>query len=142
MAIMTRKYSLDHKDVRRIIEITLPLTQLGKFKVGSMFCPFHLNTDTPAAQFHNNDADGIQRIWCFSCKRQYTSYDYLTKILKQDAINYIYTYFTPDQIQEILASNCTEIDLNKVDHIDNAWSDADEDIHEFLKQLYQGYNIY
>lgn len=53
--------------------------------VGKLFCPFHANTDTPAAKRYGN------HIHCFTCKRNYTVYDFLFK-------------FNPIRIKEIKSS--------------------------------------
>lgn len=40
---------------------------------GKMFCPFHENTNTPAAKVYGNV------IKCFSCNRVYTTFDLLMR---------------------------------------------------------------
>ena len=40
---------------------------------GNVFCPFHENTNTPAAKVYGN---GLK---CFSCQRYYSVYDLLRK---------------------------------------------------------------
>lgn len=40
-------------------------------------CPFHVDSK-PSAKFHD-DPDGATRLWCFSCRKQFTSYDLLVK---------------------------------------------------------------
>lgn len=48
--------------------------QLG---TGKVFCPFHVNVNTPAAKLYNNV------LKCFSCGRVYTVYDLLYKFDKE-----------------------------------------------------------
>jgi len=53
--------------------------------IGKMFCPFHDNTDTPAAKCYGN------HIHCFACKRNYGVYDLFKK-------------FDPKRIKEVATS--------------------------------------
>ena len=42
-------------------------------KNGNIFCPFHENTETPSAKLYEN------KIYCFSCRRLYGTYDLLRR---------------------------------------------------------------
>jgi len=53
--------------------------------IGKMFCPFHVNNNTPAAKRYDN------HIHCFSCNRSYGVYDLLNK-------------YNPNRIKEISSS--------------------------------------
>lgn len=44
------------------------------------FCPFHDNTDTPAAALYQGKAGDYDSLYCFSEQRQYTSVDALKKM--------------------------------------------------------------
>lgn len=46
------------------------------------FCPFHDNTNTPAAVIYN-DPDG-DRLWCYAEQKMYKPSDVLSKLYKQD----------------------------------------------------------
>ena len=46
---------------------------------GVIYCPFHENTNTPAARYHN-DIDG-EKIYCFTEGRLYSLSDYYKTIL-------------------------------------------------------------
>lgn len=67
------------------------LTDFDEFSsYGSMFCPFHDDEvgGKPSAKFFE-DEDGIQRLYCFSERRQFTAYDYIKLLLHQDPILYL-----------------------------------------------------
>lgn len=49
-----------------------------RIPLGKMFCPFHSNTDTPAAKKYGN------HIQCFgACKKRFTVYDLLKRFNKE-----------------------------------------------------------
>lgn len=56
-----------------------------KIPTGKMYCPFHDNTNTPAAKRYGNV------IHCFSCGRSYSVYDLLKR-------------FNPKRIEEVKTS--------------------------------------
>ena len=47
-------------DLRYLCERLIPFTSLVDMHYGSNFCPFHYNTNTPAASLFK-DADGIEQ---------------------------------------------------------------------------------
>lgn len=56
--------------------------------IGNVFCPFHVNKDTPAAKVYGN------KLHCFSCQRNYSVYDLLKR-------------FAPERIKEITRERMT-----------------------------------
>lgn len=46
--------------------------------IGKFFCPFHHNVNTPAAKVYGNV------IHCFSCNKNYTTYDLLKRYYPQE----------------------------------------------------------
>jgi len=51
---------------------------LGLSNASMIPCPFH-HDENPSAKFFENDSDGIIKLFCFGCQKQYTSYDYFKK---------------------------------------------------------------
>ncbi len=49
---------------------------------GKFFCPFHVNVHTPSAKVYGN------HIRCFSCNRDYTTFDLLLRFNK-DRLDYL-----------------------------------------------------
>lgn len=50
---------------------------------GAMFCPFHEDKNKPSAKFFKDD-DGVERIYCYAERKQFTSYDYVKLILEEN----------------------------------------------------------
>ena len=67
-------------------------------RYGKCFCPFHENTDTPAAKYY----DDSNTIYCFSCGRVYGSYDLLMA-------------YSPDTVKEIAQVNDIGDDVSAFD---------------------------
>lgn len=78
---------MEKKLVKAIINRYINLRELmesdGNYVApnGTMFCPFHSNSNTKAAHYYDDEGGGC--VFCFAEYRQYTAYDYYT-ILKQD----------------------------------------------------------
>lgn len=49
-------------------------------------CPFHHDTN-PSAKFYN-DEDGIVRLHCHGCKKQFTSFEYIRDVRGRDPFTY------------------------------------------------------
>lgn len=49
----------------------------GRSLEGMILCPFHFDSN-PSAKFYD-DKDGVVRLFCFGCRKQYTSYDYILR---------------------------------------------------------------
>lgn len=75
-------------ELRYLCEKLIPLTSLMTAHYGSVFCPFHHNTNTPAASLFK-DPDDTERLYCYACKRQYTSYDYIELVLEESPITHL-----------------------------------------------------
>ena len=65
------------KNNQRLLERTFsalaPLTNWLEDTTRNQLCPFH-DDSRPSARLHKDD-DGIERLWCFTCNRLYTSVD-------------------------------------------------------------------
>ena len=99
-------------DLRYLCERLIPLTQFLNVPYGSsnVFCPFHPNTNTPAASLFK-DADGIERLYCYVCRRQYTSYDYITIILEENPLDYLLKVATKEELDEMLTHKIDKFTL-------------------------------
>lgn len=82
------KQIYDPRAIKRVINENFTFADLSsRFKgvdssTGNIFCPFHENTDTPAAKMYWDDERGIWVLHCFGeCHRSYTAYDYVNLIL-------------------------------------------------------------
>ena len=72
---------------RHLVEMYYNLTDFVDLPtMGSTYCLFHDDRNKPSAKFFADDEDGIQKMYCFVCHRQYTAYDYIKLILHQNPI--------------------------------------------------------
>ena len=115
-------------DLRYLCTYLVPLTDLLTTHYGSIYCPFHHNVNTPAASLFK-DKDGAERIYCYSCKKQFTSYDYITLILEKDPIQFLLKKYTKEQLDEVLEhrTNIFEQHMEKLTF---------QDMETFLGELY------
>ena len=107
-------------------------TDISNLSIGSCYCPFHVNLNTKAGHLYA-DEDGIERLYCYVCKKQYTSFDYLTKILAiKDIKKYLEDRFSKQDIEDAYL------------FVKNYKSEKEEKIPEFItaeqffKELYIG----
>lgn len=84
-----------------LVNTFFALTDFSEFSsYGSMFCPFHDDESggKPSAKFFE-DEDGIQRLFCFSERRQYTAYDYIKLLLHKDPMLYMVQEIPENEIR-------------------------------------------
>ena len=59
---------------------------------GKVFCPFHPNSNTPAAKIY----DEYNIMKCFSCNKSYTPYDFLIRFDKEHLTRIKSTVILPE----------------------------------------------
>lgn len=96
-------------------------------------CPFHMD-NRPSAKVCLEDEDRVHRLYCFSCRKTFTSWDYITKVLKKDPEQELKNRFTVQELrtmkEEWRETTQTEASLPP------DWEDRTLD--EKLKYLYLG----
>lgn len=70
-------------------------------------CPFH-DDRTPSAKLYT-DLDGSQRIYCFTEKKAYTSFDYVSKIMKVDPKRFLLQNYGISELE----SEAVKIDFDR-----------------------------
>lgn len=71
---------------RYLVESYYNLTDFVDYTTyGSVFCCFHEDTNKPSAKLYKDD-DGIERLYCFTERKQFTAYDYIKLILHKNPI--------------------------------------------------------
>ena len=66
---------------KQIINTYIPITKIMDMAnipynmYSNFMCPFHYNTETPAAHLYVESSDGGGKIWCYSEQRMYGSWD-------------------------------------------------------------------
>lgn len=104
---------------------------------GSCFCPFHTNENSEAGHLYK-DPDGVERLYCYVCHRQFTSADALVEFHNiKDFKNYLYSKnFTEKQIDKayniVFNSKHKEVEIPEF-----------KTGEQFFKKLYLGdyYNV-
>lgn len=81
---------MEPKDYKKLVDQKVDLFKAmskvtgNRYRPGqAVFCPFHDNTNTPAASVYE-DEDGLQTLYCFSEQKQYKSSDAVEKLLHQN----------------------------------------------------------
>lgn len=87
---------------------------------GKFFCPFHHNTNTPAAKRYFN---GIK---CFSCDKFYTVYDFLKQFNPRRIDEIAGSAVLPNTNNITFVSNKDKINIVKYDDNDNIKSIIDK----------------
>jgi len=106
---------------------------------GAFFCPFHDDINKPSAILKTKDKDEIDRVHCFSCGTQYTSYHYVTKVLNLDPVEYIFSNIPEITIKalyngsQVLTNN---ISKEKTEKINDLWKESNKDLKVFINKLY------
>jgi hypothetical protein len=60
----------------KVIGYLIPISELLNTDAKMVLCPFHVDS-RPSAKIYSDDEDGIERLFCYSCRRSYTSYNLL-----------------------------------------------------------------
>lgn len=68
---------------------------------GPCYCMFHDDRNKPSAKLFK-DEDGIERMWCFVCRKQYTSWHYIKLILNENPIARFLKDYTENDFIEFL----------------------------------------
>jgi hypothetical protein len=60
----------------KVVGYLIPISSVLNTDEKMVLCPFHVDS-RPSAKIYSEDEDGIERLYCYSCRRFYTSYDLL-----------------------------------------------------------------
>ncbi len=82
--------------LRKFIAYMIPIykyydAELPRYNV---ICPFH-NDSNPSAKLFIDESDGISRLYCHACRKQFTSYNYIKDVLHRNPVLYLREMF-PD----------------------------------------------
>jgi hypothetical protein len=77
------KHCKDKNTLREVISRVIPISELMDAETEhNLYCPFHDDEGggKPSAKIYRHDQDGVEKLWCYSEGRFYTSYDYITLV--------------------------------------------------------------
>jgi hypothetical protein len=105
-------------------------------------CPFH-NDITPSAKLYTDEKDGIERLFCYSgsCRKQYTSYNYIKDIIGVSPLGYLVSHEKETRVSIILSTFDKvgeDNDLTKIKIIESCKScfEIDMDLSLFINKIY------
>lgn len=112
--------------------------------MGNIFCPFHENHESPAAKVYYNEDKDINTIHCFSCGRQFTSYDYIERIIQQKPYEYLINNANLNNLLEVVeAVEKGYLDLRdsyneqRLTYINNTYEEVNNNTIEYISRLYR-----
>lgn len=145
----------DRRVIKEVINKNFTFADLSKRfqgvdeSTGNIFCPFHENSETPAAKMYWDEEREIWVLYCFGeCHRHFTTYDYVNLILCNKYQKYSSPYHflkvnMPDNKLGMQLEFCkknvdeyleTSLDEKKA-YIDNTYMETGN-IADFIEALY------
>lgn len=142
--------------IRKIINANFTFSDLSpRFigvdsSTGNIFCPFHENHTSPAAKMYWDEYRELWVIYCFGeCHRHFTAYDYVNLVLckkyekYKDPMDFLKKNMSISVLKnqiKLYKKDTSELDESqyqkKVTYINNVFSDCDENIADYIEELY------
>lgn len=122
--------------LRRVFSSMVPISYFVG-NASKVVCPFHQDT-IPSAKIYSTDEDKIEKLYCFSCRRVYLSFDYLVRNSKMDALTELLAEFeVPDlvrmaNIQQTHQDNIPDF----VEQFRERWEALQGDLAAYIRQAY------
>ena len=69
----------------KVVGYLIPISRVIGTYERMILCPFHPDTN-PSAKVYSEDDDQIEKLYCHSCRKFYTSYHYIKDILRKDPL--------------------------------------------------------
>lgn len=93
-------HSMDKRAFYLSFGYLIPLSDFIGSSRGSRFCPFHRDMNHPSSKlFRDEEGD---HLYCFVCRRQFSSFDYVVRILGKDPYTYLYEKVDKDKIEKVM----------------------------------------
>lgn len=81
----------------KVVGYLIPISQfIGQERM--VPCPFHLDS-RPSAKVYSDDQDGIERLFCYGCRKNFTSYHYIKDVLAKDPYKVLFDSFSETAIR-------------------------------------------
>jgi hypothetical protein len=91
---------LDKRQLRAIITAAISIRDWFPQRHGNQICPFH-DDNSPSAKIYG-DADG-DHLYCHTCRKQFSSFDYIEQILQRDPLQYLRETLPSDRVEFLLS---------------------------------------
>jgi hypothetical protein len=122
----------------RLVGYLIPITDLLESKAKMQICSFHADS-RPSAKIYTEDEDGIERLYCYSCRRSFTSF-HLLKERGKDPIRVLYDSF-PESVIDATWNNMEEDvvlhDSSEHYHLLEGCEPMVDRLERFLRKIYR-----
>lgn len=128
-----------NQNLKKFIEVLNMLIPITNFigESGVTFCPFHTDIKKPSAKIFIDD--DYPKLWCYACRKQYTSYDYIKEILFEDPISYLLLRHNPELIvalyDKIIIEDKKEIEEGQF--VKECQDNFNNNIVEYIDNIYK-----
>lgn len=137
---------LTERQIYQIVTAAIPLSELAPhLKTGrNVFCPFHPDEaggKTSAKLYEDHDGE---HLYCYSCRRQYSSYHYLLRVMRYSPLKYLEDTLPPDRFQYLIThppqSGQNIVKYTLPDEAVSAWH-ANGDLEQFITSVYTSVSL-
>ena len=110
-----RELLADKIKARQFFEKMVPMSYfMGDHVDRLVVCPFHPD-NAPSAKMYD-ESDGTQRLYCFGCRKQFSSYDYCVQVAGRNPAEYLLSVFGKEDLELLSASFVpVKLDVREVD---------------------------
>lgn len=116
----------------------IPISSFIGIKEGTIYCPFHQDTNHKSAKIYD-DVDGVSRVYCFGqCQTQYTSYEYIKRILRKRPVDYICSNLSKIDIEKHIKNYAERpnVDNKKIEYVKSKYEKSQGNIIDFIDYVY------
>ncbi len=143
------------KILRVIVERLFTFAELDSYydgvdsNTGNIYCKFHPaegyseNLRSPASKMFYNDEKDIQELHCWTSRRNYSVYDYVTMVMEEDPYEYLIKNKNKEEIlplYEALQKGYINIDSalleKKIEYLNNTYIECEEDVSDYIEKVY------
>ncbi len=152
---LLKKLTQDKKLTKFIIEKLFMYEDLNSYyqmidsSTGNIYCPYHehefgeKNTVSPAAKMYYDEERDISTIHCFTSKKSYTTYDYLTLIMEKEPVQYLLDNVDTESILNVIIAvekGYASYDNNMLEkkklYLNTTYEECNNNLSDYIEALY------
>ena len=115
--------------IRKFVAYLVPIwTFFGEITNQNVPCPFH-HDNTPSAKLFV-DEDKISRLFCYACRQQFTSYDYIKLVLNKNPILYLRERYAEVRLDEQAVYFANNLWGDAPLETGMNWQEIERDVHD------------
>lgn len=122
----------------KLVGYLIPITEVLGSTAHQILCPFHQDS-RPSAKIYTEDEDGVERLFCYSCRKSFTSF-HLLKEYGKDPIKVLFESFPESVISATWSSMKEDVvqhDSSEHYHLLEGDEPMIDRIEKFLKKIYR-----